>query len=290
MFWSAGCSLLRAEGCSCSMDVLYGGLGISKLQFLIQKISNFFFSRKFVGHQNPGSRSGPGAGFTVSGSETLLIIYSGALRGFWVRRFAIIERKSAGSSVPGDIKQGLMIFFLYNLPPKKTSMRRGSCISYFQYRENPVEKFWTYSGGGGSVFTYWSLFSTIVLSVFEILFYLATKFFPSKNSKKIIFLPSVLIFGVFSRENLSKVYKNIPSQFTVFQVVVAIATPEEAQTTTRPATHTHRRGGHTDHATHNQKVPAYSIFLFVSSNNKLKTYCTYCTVILVHVSPNLWNS
>jgi hypothetical protein len=30
-------SLLRAEGFSCSLDVLYGGLGISKLQFLIKK-------------------------------------------------------------------------------------------------------------------------------------------------------------------------------------------------------------------------------------------------------------
>jgi hypothetical protein len=33
-FWSAGCSLLRAEGFSCSLDVLYGGLGISKLKFV----------------------------------------------------------------------------------------------------------------------------------------------------------------------------------------------------------------------------------------------------------------
>jgi hypothetical protein len=32
MFGSAGCSLLRAEGFSCSLGVLYGGLGISKLQ------------------------------------------------------------------------------------------------------------------------------------------------------------------------------------------------------------------------------------------------------------------
>ncbi len=32
-----GCSLLTAEGCSCSLDVLYGGQGISKLQFLINK-------------------------------------------------------------------------------------------------------------------------------------------------------------------------------------------------------------------------------------------------------------
>jgi hypothetical protein len=39
LFRSAGCSLLRAEGgFSCSLGVLYGGLGISKLQFLIMII------------------------------------------------------------------------------------------------------------------------------------------------------------------------------------------------------------------------------------------------------------
>jgi hypothetical protein len=38
MFCSAGCSLLRAEGFSCSLGVLYGGLGISKWQVLIKKI------------------------------------------------------------------------------------------------------------------------------------------------------------------------------------------------------------------------------------------------------------
>jgi hypothetical protein len=48
MFLSTGCSLLTAEGFSCSLSVLYGGLGISKLQFLIKKIEikfpaiNFF--------------------------------------------------------------------------------------------------------------------------------------------------------------------------------------------------------------------------------------------------------
>jgi hypothetical protein len=31
MFWSAGRSLLRAEGFSCSLGVLYGGLGKGKL-------------------------------------------------------------------------------------------------------------------------------------------------------------------------------------------------------------------------------------------------------------------
>jgi hypothetical protein len=38
MFLCTGCSLLRDEGFSCSLGVLYGGLGISKLQFLIKKI------------------------------------------------------------------------------------------------------------------------------------------------------------------------------------------------------------------------------------------------------------
>jgi hypothetical protein len=48
MHLSTGCSLLRAEGFSCSLGVLYGGLGISKLQLLIKKIEvefpaiNFF--------------------------------------------------------------------------------------------------------------------------------------------------------------------------------------------------------------------------------------------------------
>ncbi len=49
---SAGCSLLRAEGFFCSLGVLYGSPGISKLQFLIKKIKikisscNFFFNFK----------------------------------------------------------------------------------------------------------------------------------------------------------------------------------------------------------------------------------------------------
>ncbi len=37
------CSLLRAEGFSCSLGVLYGCLGIRKLQFLIKKIIFFSF-------------------------------------------------------------------------------------------------------------------------------------------------------------------------------------------------------------------------------------------------------
>jgi hypothetical protein len=38
MFLSTGCSLLRAEGFSCSLGFRYGGLGIRKLQFLIKEI------------------------------------------------------------------------------------------------------------------------------------------------------------------------------------------------------------------------------------------------------------
>jgi hypothetical protein len=65
MFLSTGCSLLRVEGFSCSLGVLYGGLGISKLQFLIKKIKIIFPAINFfsiLGHQtlDPGSWSGSG--------------------------------------------------------------------------------------------------------------------------------------------------------------------------------------------------------------------------------------
>jgi hypothetical protein len=56
-FWSAGCHLLRAEGFSCSLDVLYGGLGIS---------CNFFSNEliQIFDHQNPGTRTGSGSTLT----------------------------------------------------------------------------------------------------------------------------------------------------------------------------------------------------------------------------------
>jgi hypothetical protein len=47
MFLCARCSLLRAEGFSCSLGVLYGGLGIRKLQFLIIEIKRKISSCKF---------------------------------------------------------------------------------------------------------------------------------------------------------------------------------------------------------------------------------------------------
>jgi hypothetical protein len=43
MFSSVGWPLLRAEGFFYNLDLLYGGLGIGKLQFLKKKKINFFF-------------------------------------------------------------------------------------------------------------------------------------------------------------------------------------------------------------------------------------------------------
>jgi hypothetical protein len=78
IFRSAGCSLLRAEGFSYSLGVLYGGLGISKLQFLIKKIKiKFLFVNFFsiLDHQTLDPDPGSGSAIrknTGSGSETLL--------------------------------------------------------------------------------------------------------------------------------------------------------------------------------------------------------------------------
>ena len=41
-FWSVGWTLLWAAGFFCNLDILYEGLGIGKLQFLIKKKFNFF--------------------------------------------------------------------------------------------------------------------------------------------------------------------------------------------------------------------------------------------------------
>ncbi len=40
IFWSSGCSLLRVEGFSCSLDVFYEGVGISKFKCFIKKRFN----------------------------------------------------------------------------------------------------------------------------------------------------------------------------------------------------------------------------------------------------------
>jgi hypothetical protein len=73
MFLSAGCSLLKAEGFSCRLDVLYEGLGMSILQFLKEKKSSGECFQIF-GHQNPGSETGSGYGSVLrknAGSESV---------------------------------------------------------------------------------------------------------------------------------------------------------------------------------------------------------------------------
>jgi hypothetical protein len=87
MFLSTGCSLLRAEGFSCSLGVLYGGIGISKLLFLIKKIEikfpaiNFFqFRSSNPGsgsaiRKNAGSGSVSGSALNQCGSEILPVRY-----------------------------------------------------------------------------------------------------------------------------------------------------------------------------------------------------------------------
>ncbi len=78
----AGCSVLRAEGFSISVDVLYWGLGISKLQFLHQNkiikkfvqlyffLFNFWSSKPWI-RVEYGSVSGSGLS-SIAGSATLV--------------------------------------------------------------------------------------------------------------------------------------------------------------------------------------------------------------------------
>jgi hypothetical protein len=47
MFWSLDVLFCGLKGLFCSLDVLYGGLGIGKLQFLIEKYVQKNFSCKF---------------------------------------------------------------------------------------------------------------------------------------------------------------------------------------------------------------------------------------------------
>ncbi len=74
-----GCSLLKAEGFYCNLDVLYEGLGISKLKI---QTKNYQSSS---GHQTTGSgldpysarnsayNAGSGSAINESGSETLFL-------------------------------------------------------------------------------------------------------------------------------------------------------------------------------------------------------------------------
>jgi hypothetical protein len=115
MFLSIGCSLLRAEGFSCCLGVLYGGLGISKLQLLIKKIEpkfpaiNFFQFQVikpwirirdpdpesgFAIRKNAGSGSVSGSALNQCGSETLvsLVIWRNILLQLIPRQVSLLIR------------------------------------------------------------------------------------------------------------------------------------------------------------------------------------------------------
>ncbi len=73
---------LQASSVTWTMDILYGGLGIGKLQFLIKKKFNFFFQLSFFKFLvikaldpdldwSPASDAGSGSGKNEYGSETL---------------------------------------------------------------------------------------------------------------------------------------------------------------------------------------------------------------------------
>ncbi len=88
MFWSVGWPLLWAGGFCCNLDIFYGGLGIGKLQFLIKKKFNFFFSCFFFFNfwsLKPWIRIGSGYG-SVSGSVLASIrIHWIRIRKKWIR-------------------------------------------------------------------------------------------------------------------------------------------------------------------------------------------------------------
>ncbi len=106
MFLSAGCALLRAEGFSCSLGVLYGGLGISKWQFLIKKIKlkfptvNFF---SILGHQTLDPDPGSGSGIRIRNYKKC-----------WIRIRIRIRIKSMRIRNPGiwaaQVRQIYLIF------------------------------------------------------------------------------------------------------------------------------------------------------------------------------------
>jgi hypothetical protein len=75
--------------------VLYGGLGISKLQFLIKKYLKSFPAVNFLeifGHQNPESGTGSGSALNQCGSTTLTGAFITQLT-FSVRKFSYTKKR-----------------------------------------------------------------------------------------------------------------------------------------------------------------------------------------------------
>jgi hypothetical protein len=86
MFWSVGWPLLWAGGFFCNLDILYGGLGIGKLQFLIKKKFNFCFQLLFFFNfwsLKPWIRIGSGSGSVMASIRILWIRIR--IRKKWIR-------------------------------------------------------------------------------------------------------------------------------------------------------------------------------------------------------------
>ncbi len=68
IFWGAGCSFWKPEGFFCSLDVLYGGLRIGKLQFVWPKNITFFQLVNFFQFwsSKPWIRVGSGSVFSLN--------------------------------------------------------------------------------------------------------------------------------------------------------------------------------------------------------------------------------
>ncbi len=130
MFWSAGCSLLRTEGIFCSLGILYGGLGISKLNFWSRKYKKIssckFFS--IVGHQtldpdpesgsairkNAGSGFVSGSALNQCGSETL--VFRMTRENYQLMYFIIKKEIQIRKSNPKNYKSTLLRSSMRSFP------------------------------------------------------------------------------------------------------------------------------------------------------------------------------
>ena len=116
MFWSVGWPLLWAGGFFCNLDILYGGLGIGKLQFLIKKKFNFFFQLLFFFNfwsLKPWIRIGSGS---VSGSVlTSIWIHWIRIRKKWIRIRNTVSQRHISRSVSKSHESATLILSLRKL-------------------------------------------------------------------------------------------------------------------------------------------------------------------------------
>ncbi len=134
MFLSTGCSLLRAEGFSCSLGVLYGGLGISKFQFLIKRIEIKFPAINFFNFwsSNPGSGSGIRNPDPESGSAIIKNTGSGsALNQCGSETLVKINEENYPETCDGSIDTAPYKFWLGSVFTRQSAM--CGVASYYRH-------------------------------------------------------------------------------------------------------------------------------------------------------------